>query len=334
MSQQTSFIANAGFAPDERRADAHPGFLTQSASTYAGVLTAAGGQQLEALTRRDDNSAVCAALYVSPPYKLEVPALSVWRLSVNLTRARVTGGLAGERARRFEAKRHSLFLTPADAAVRWHKESPSRHLNIYFHREGFDCGEDRGLWGMPDAPLFNIAVPSVRGLADELVAELASTGLMATEASDSLARLLLVHVARHQQQASRLTDPLTSQTLARLHDYVMAHLSERIAVVDLARQAGMSANRFAHFYSERTGQAPHQFVLTMRLQQAAQLLRHSRMSLTDVAHACGFASQQHLTNTMKKRLGCTPGRYRSATKTPASDPNAGLRGPGSGVLSL
>jgi AraC-like DNA-binding protein len=327
MSPLLRLHADLGFAPEEPQRDALPGPLTQSAGTYANVLTAAGGQQLEALMRRDDNAAVCAALYVSPPYKLEVPALSVWRLSVNLTRARVTGGLAGERARRFEAKRHSLFLTPADAAVRWHKESPSRHLNIYFHREGFDCGDDRGLWGIPDAPLFNIAVPSVRGLADELVAELASISVLSREASDSLARLLLVQLARHQQQASRLADPLTPQTLLRLRDYVMAHLSERITVADLARQAGMSANRFAHFYSERTGQAPHQFVLTMRLQQATQLLRHSRMSLTDIAHACGFASQQHLTNTMKKRLGCTPGRYRMASKETPVDPPAGLREP-------
>jgi AraC-like DNA-binding protein len=326
MSTSMNSNAMADFVTKEQQLHPHPGALTQSACTYAGALKAAGGQQLEALARGQDSSAVCAALYASPPYRLEVPALSVCRLTINLTRARVTGGLAGERARRFEAKRHSLFLTPAEAAVRWHKESPSRHLNIYFHRDGFDSGDDHGLWGKPDAPLFNIAVPNVRGLADELVAELDGADIFAAEATDSLARLLLVQLARQQQRASRLADPLTAQTLARLRDYVMAHLSERIAVVDLARQAGMSANRFAHFYSERTGQAPHQFVLSMRLQQATQLLRHSSMSLNDVAHTCGFASQQHLTNTMKKRLGCTPGRYRSPLKAPASDPSAGLRG--------
>lgn len=311
-----SLLANAELGEQEQQPDPHPAALAHSAVTYADVLAAAGGQQLEAMMRSDDPGAVCAALYMSPPYKLDVPALPVWRLSVNLTRARVTGGLAGDRARRFEAKRHSLFLTPAGAAVQWHKESPSRHLNIYFHADGFDSGDEDGLWGKPDLPLFNISVPSMRGLADELVAELDGAGFLATEASDSLARLLLVQLARHQQRAGQQTDPLTAQTLLRLRDYVLAHLSERIAVADLARQAGMSANRFAHFYSERTGQAPHQFVLALRLQHASQLLRHSRMSLNDVAHACGFASQQHLTNTMKKRLGYTPGRYRAELKGP------------------
>ena len=106
----------------------------------------------------------------------------------------------------------------------------------------------------------------------------------------------------------------TSQTsptvLARLRDYVMEHLTERILVADLAQQAGLMPNRFAVAYREQTGQSPHQFVLLLRLEHAAGLLRHSTLGLADLAQACGFANQQHLTNAMRRCRGTTPGRYR------------------------
>jgi AraC family transcriptional regulator len=285
--------------------------LQRGVHTYGRVLAGAGGTQLEALMRGDDRGAVGAALYESPPYDLRVPALPVSRLSVNMTRAHVSGGLVGERERRFEAKRHSLFLTPAGTAVQWHKESPSRHLNIYFHPDGFGKGDDDAPWLAHGEPIFNAAVPGLRGLADELVAELNGRDILSIEAADSLARLLLVRLARQPRRAASAPNPLTPQVLARLREHVEEHLAERILVADLAAVAGMSPNRFAHVYSQRAEQSPHQFVLGLRLERAIALLRESRLGLAEIAAACGFASQQHLTHTMRRRLGTTPARYRA-----------------------
>jgi AraC family transcriptional regulator len=103
--------------------------------------------------------------------------------------------------------------------------------------------------------------------------------------------------------------------LASLREYIVAHLSERILVADLARQAGLSPNRFAQAFSECAGQPPHQFVIALRLDRAAQLLRASTLDLVEVADDCGFATQQHLCNAMRRHLGTTPSRYRRMHKS-------------------
>jgi AraC family transcriptional regulator len=307
MSASTTDTA----ASQRRVADAAQHAVQRGVSAYGCLLAAAGGQQIEALMRRADRSAVCAALYMSPPYDLLVPPLSVPRLSINLTRSRVSGGIDGERHHHFEARRHSLFLTPAGAAVRWRKESPSRHLNIYFHADAFNGDDDEAPRLHEEQHLFNATIPGMRQLVDQLVDELCSPGQLNVEAADSLARLLLVRLSRHQRQTARVCNPLTPAVLARLRDYVAEHLGERILVTDLAMQAGLSPSRFAHAFSEQVRQSPHQFVLAMRLERATELLRHSPLNPADVAHACGFASQQHLTNAMRRALGITPGRYRA-----------------------
>ena len=281
---------------------------------YAQALAIAGGKELEALMRLGDRSAICAAIYASPPYDLQVPPLPVSRVSVNLTRSRVSGGVEGEGSRSYEALRYSMFFVPTDVPMAWRKDSPSRHLTIYFHPDALDCTGDGGSPFDKEQPVFNAQIAGIRHLADQLAAELDSPDTLTGEAADSLARLLLVQLARHLRDPGTASNPLTPKVLAILRDYIVAHLSERILVADLAREAGLPPNRFAQAFSEHMGRPPHQFVLDMRLGRAAQLLRASNLNVVEVAHDCGFANQQHLSNAMRRHLGTTPSRYRRTHK--------------------
>ncbi len=296
--------------------------VRNAVDAYSQVLATAGGKELEALMRQGDRGAVCAAIYASPPYDLMVPPLPVSRLSVNLTHSRVNGGVDGERHRCYDAQRYSMFLVPAGMPVVWRKDSPSRHLNIYLHPEALGNADDDTASFAREQPVFNAQVAGIRQLVDQLAAELGSAGPLQAEAADSLARLLLVRLARQLRGTGTATNALSPQILARLRDYVVAHLSEHILVADLAREAGLSPNRFAQVFSEHTRQAPHQFVLAMRLDRATQLLRATDLSLVDVAHDCGFANQQHLSNVMRRHLGTTPSRYRRANRQGRSVPDS------------
>lgn len=96
----------------------------------------------------------------------------------------------------------------------------------------------------------------------------------------------------------------------------MAHLAERILVADRATVIGLSPNRFAHIFSASTGRAPHQFVIGLRLEMAQDLLVHSRLGLVEIASTCGFSSQQHMTATMQRQVGTTPGQLRRLRASP------------------
>ena len=44
------------------------------------------------------------------------------------------------------------------------------------------------------------------------------------------------------------------------------------------------------------------------------MLAVGERDLADVAHACGFVSQSHMTDVFRKKLGVTPGRYRKEVR--------------------
>lgn len=273
--------------------------LASGAAAYGGRLAAFGGRQLDGLGRADVHQGMYVGLYASPPYDLQLPALQVARLSINLTSSPVFGGLADERPRRYEARRLTLHLTPAQAATRWRKTEPSRHFNVYFDPEPYGEAATRPIW--------NTTLPGLQATVTALSAEFASADPFAAEAADSLARLLLIRLLRNP---TTRTSAVSKVQLARLRDYVQAHLDTRVLVKDMAAALGLSAHRFAHDFSRSTGHSPHQFVLAQRVQRAVSLLQHSKLPLAEVAASCGFANQQHMNNVLRRQVGLTPGALR------------------------
>jgi AraC family transcriptional regulator len=284
-----------------------------AAGDYHHALRGSGGSELQRLGPPAPGSGLCAALYASPAYDLAVPALALPRLSITLTAAPVHGALDGDRPRHWHTTRHALFLTPAGAAAHWRKGAPSRHINLYF--DPAVLHDDAGAGGtagpaLLDQPVFNLRLPGLAALADALTAELSAPAHWATEATDSLGRLVLVRLARHGHSRSGGRNPLPAAVLKRVDDYVRAHLAQRIRVAELAQVAGLSPNHFAHAFSRVTGRSPHQSVLAARVAHAQALLQHSALPLSEVALSAGFASQQHLSRVLKQRTGRTPSQWR------------------------
>lgn len=90
-----------------------------------------------------------------------------------------------------------------------------------------------------------------------------------------------------------------------------------VTVADLARALHVS-DRTVHRLAERyVGLTPYAIIRRRRLQEAAQCIRDTRLSLTDIATSHGFPDQVHLTREFHRILGVSPGTYREAVKRTA-----------------
>ncbi|WP_086739204.1 helix-turn-helix transcriptional regulator [Erythrobacter colymbi] len=110
------------------------------------------------------------------------------------------------------------------------------------------------------------------------------------------------------QQPGRIH--ITRRKLSDLERFVASHLDQPIDALDLTRVAGMSIGHLCRVMKSDTGLTPYQFVLSMRLKRAHELLATSNMPLVEVALSCGFSNQAHFSATFKKKTGLTPGQFR------------------------
>ncbi|MEO0764266.1 MAG: helix-turn-helix transcriptional regulator, partial [Pseudomonadota bacterium] len=94
---------------------------------------------------------------------------------------------------------------------------------------------------------------------------------------------------------------------------------------DLAGIAAMPVSTFSRLFKRTTGETPYQYVLRRRIARAAVLIRSDGRSLAQIAYDCGFASQSHMTDVFRAKLGVTPGRMRRDGAVSGAGVGAGNR---------
>ena len=105
---------------------------------------------------------------------------------------------------------------------------------------------------------------------------------------------------------------LDARSLARVEDYMRAHLADGAADVGtMANLAGYSRFHFSRLYRAATGDSPKQRLIALRLERARSLLRdRPEWSVDTVALRCGFGDPSHLARHFRRAFGLTPARFR------------------------
>jgi AraC-like DNA-binding protein len=157
--------------------------------------------------------------------------------------------------------------------------------------------------------------PQIQHLMIALRAELEEGCPAGRSFGESLATTLAIHLIRKYsisaEKAGGHRGGLPIWRLRHVMDFIEEHLGEEIRLSQLADLAQMSLYHFGHLFKQSTGLPPHQFCLQRRIVRAKKLLADSRLSITEISQALGFASQAHFTTAFRKLVGITPHAYRN-----------------------
>lgn len=82
------------------------------------------------------------------------------------------------------------------------------------------------------------------------------------------------------------------------------------SIEDLSRDAAVSRVSLYRKINSITGSSPTDFVKSIRLKKAAELLKQGELSVTDIAYSVGFSSPSYFTQSFKKMFGILPNKYK------------------------
>ena len=100
--------------------------------------------------------------------------------------------------------------------------------------------------------------------------------------------------------------------LLRAKDLVDARYREPLDVTTLAGVAHLSPAHFSREFRRAFGEAPHQYLMTRRLERAAALLRNTDRTVADICLTVGLRSVGSFTSSFGRTFGLSPTAYRAA----------------------
>ena len=107
--------------------------------------------------------------------------------------------------------------------------------------------------------------------------------------------------------------PLPRMETARLKQmlgFIREHFAEDISPADIATAAGVCERECFRCFKQELGTTPLSSLTDFRVRKAAELLRETDRSVTDIASACGFATSSYFGKVFRRRMNLSPLAYR------------------------
>jgi transcriptional regulator GlxA family with amidase domain len=129
------------------------------------------------------------------------------------------------------------------------------------------------------------------------------------------------HVERHFFHEVRNTDHVKNQLqahpdeeIAEAQSWMHQSPQHDIAIKDIAARLQLSLRTFNRRFKNATRQTPMQYLQSVRMRGAGELLQTSNLGIAEIAFKSGYQDLAHFTRLFKRHFGTTPSQYRATVR--------------------
>lgn len=101
-----------------------------------------------------------------------------------------------------------------------------------------------------------------------------------------------------------------SRRVLKVKEFINTHMNDELRLEQLANLVGMTPTAFSRFFKLRTGKTLSEYIVDIRLGQAARLLVDTADSVSEICWNCGFNTLSNFNRLFRKRKGCSPTEFR------------------------
>lgn len=105
---------------------------------------------------------------------------------------------------------------------------------------------------------------------------------------------------------------LASWQLRRIKDYMQKNLHLPLTLHDVAKEVDLSRHYLCTAFRTATGFTPHEYLTTIRMERAKELLVASNLTITDISSSVGYRTASAFTARFRQATGVTPRTFRSS----------------------
>lgn len=105
-------------------------------------------------------------------------------------------------------------------------------------------------------------------------------------------------------------NPTEDERIKKMLTYMQEHYNEKLTVAQLGREVHVSERECYRLFRNILGITPGEFIISLRLQKAQELLWSSDKSILDIALETGFGTSSYFCKVFREHHHITPNQYR------------------------
>jgi AraC-like DNA-binding protein len=99
----------------------------------------------------------------------------------------------------------------------------------------------------------------------------------------------------------------------KAQSFIQGHFTQELSLRETAKAVNINPNYLSEKFKEVTGVNFVEYVARIRFANACDLVRNSKLSISEIAFAAGFQSLSQFNRVFKRFSGKSPRQYRAAT---------------------
>lgn len=106
-------------------------------------------------------------------------------------------------------------------------------------------------------------------------------------------------------------DSNSNSAINQAVDYITHHYANHLTVEKIAGTVHLSQSQFSRKFKAQTGTSPYDYILSVRLTKAKELLKNTSLPISEIAYRTGFSSDSNFIYFFKKQEGISPLKFRN-----------------------
>ncbi len=94
-------------------------------------------------------------------------------------------------------------------------------------------------------------------------------------------------------------------------DFINANFDRKLSLAELAKQVSISRSHFSYLFKAQTGMSMGQYIITLRMQKAGELLSTTLLSVKQIMARVGYSDKRLFVHHFKRAYDLTPSQYRA-----------------------
>jgi len=137
--------------------------------------------------------------------------------------------------------------------------------------------------------------------------------LLGIEEAMRVARIYLIdwhHVGQQPYASLSCRSQSDDATIVQCQAWAAQHYDHAAPVGEMVKISGLAERSFKRRFAKATGMAPMEYVQTVRLEEAKQILETTDQPIELVAQDVGYGDASFFTRLFRRKVGLTPANYR------------------------